>query len=351
MTDDVWYAPGTSPGAIESALRGLLSSRHRRSACFVPARVLNLVAIVDTDFSGEIENRLQRLGVSHPSRVILCKVAEGQEGLDAVASIGSTGEEVTSGVLAVGREKVEITMAPRQVAAVDTIVAPLMIGDLPTVVWAPHGHGEGVDALRRHAQVVLLDSQDEPDVGPALMRAQSLSRNLRVVDLAWLRSAPWRERVAATFDPPELRRALTSIAGVTVRHRVDSAAAGLLFCGWLATRLGWRPESLTDSDGTLLGRLRARRGEVRVRLEAVDLQSPGLSGVTIETAAGESVTLDRTPGGLRSLRRSRDGSQTEWTVLGASRGERGILADGVRHALMRDAIYPPALQAAHLMTA
>ncbi len=351
MTDDVWYAAGTTPGAIDSALRSLLSHRHRRSSSFVPARVLNLVAIVEADFSGEIENRLQRLGDSHPSRVILCKVAEGQEGLDAIASIGSTGDDTAPGALAVGREKVEITMAPRHVKALETIVAPLMIGDLPTVVWAPHGHGEGVDALRRHAQVVLLDSQDEPEVGAALMRAQSLSRHLSVVDLAWLRSAPWRERVAASFDPPELRQALTSIAGVTVRHRVDSAAAGLLFCGWLASRLGWRPESLTGTETNRLGRLRARRGEVRVCLTSVDLASPGLGGVTIETAAGESVSLDRGPGGLRSVRRARDGSTSEWTILGASRGERGILADGVRHALVADPIYPPALRAAHAMAA
>ena len=351
MTDDVWYAAGTTPGAIESALRGLVASRHRRSASFVPARVLNLVAIVDAGFSGEIENRLQRLGASHPSRAILCKVAEGQEGLDALAAIGSTGEELAPGVPAVGREKVEITMAPRHVAALETIVAPLLIGDLPTVVWAPHGHGEGVDALRRHAQVVLLDSQDEPDVCAALARAQSLSQHLRVVDLAWLRSAPWRERVAATFDPPELRQALSSIAGVTVRHRNDSAAAGLLFCGWLATRLGWRPESLTGSEGDRLGRLRARRGEVRVCLTSVDLATPGLGGVTIETASGDALSLDRAPGGLRSLRRARDGAEAEWTVLGASRGERGILAEGVRQALFRDSIYPPALQAAHAMAA
>ena len=351
MTDDVWYAADTNPVAIESALRGLLSSRYRRSASFVPARVLNLVAIVDADFSGEIENRLQRLGASHPSRVILCKVNPGQEGLNAIASIGSSGEEATPGVVAVGREKVEITMAPRHVQALETIVAPLMIGDLPTVVWAPHGHGEGVDALRRHAQVVLLDSQDEPEVRSALLRAQSLSHHLRVVDLAWLRSAPWRERVAATFDPPELRQSLSSISSVTVRHRIDSAAAGLLFCGWLASRLGWRPESLTGSESGRLGRLRARRGEVRVCLTAVELSSPGLGGVTIETAAGEAISLDRGPGGLRSLRRKRDGTESEWTILGASRGERGILADGVRQALVSDAIYPPALQAAHAMAA
>ena len=35
-----------------------------------------------------------------------------------------------------------------------------------------------------------------------------------------------------------------------------------------------------------------------------------------------------------------------WTVLGASRGEPGILGEGIRHALMRDPTFKPALAAA-----
>ncbi|MDP9376885.1 MAG: glucose-6-phosphate dehydrogenase assembly protein OpcA [Actinomycetota bacterium] len=351
MDDDRWYAVNTTPADVESALRELQFARARRSPGFVPARVLNLVAIVDAEFSGEVENRLERLRAAHPSRLILCKVAEEQEGLDATASIGSTMGEPSGDRIAVGREKIELTLAPRHAAALDTIVGRLLIGDVPTVVWAPHRHADGLDSLRRHAQVVLLDSQDEPDPYDAMERARSLSEHMRVVDLAWLRSAPWRERVAATFDPPRLRGDLRSITAVTVRHREDSAAAGLLFCGWMASRLEWRPLSLTRTGVDRVGRLRARRGEVAVRLQSVDMQSPGLGGVTIETAAGESVSFDRGPGGLRSHRRERDGREQTWTVFGASRGEAGILADGVRIALSPGSIYEPALRAAHAMVA
>ena len=66
--------------------------------------------------------------------------------------------------------------------------------------------------------------------------------------------------------------------------------------------------------------------------------------MTIETASGEAVSLDRSPGGLRSMRRARDGSEQAWTVLGASRGESGILGEGVRQALLRDPTYLPALR-------
>ena len=39
-----------------------------------------------------------------------------------------------------------------------------------------------------------------------------------------------------------------------------------------------------------------------------------------------------------------DGSEREWKVLGASRGEGGILGEGVRQALLRDPTYGPALR-------
>jgi hypothetical protein len=71
--------------------------------------------------------------------------------------------------------------------------------------------------------------------------------------------------------------------------------------------------------------------------------------VTIETASGEAVSLERAAGGLRSVRRRRDGTEQTWQVLGASRGEAGILGEGVRQALLRDATYKPALEAARAM--
>jgi predicted ATPase len=77
--------------------------------------------------------------------------------------------------------------------------------------------------------------------------------------------------------------------------------------------------------------------------------SPGLGGVTITTAAGQSVSLDRGPGGLRAVRRAPDGDEHAWTVMGASRGEAGILGEGVRQALLRDPTYKPALEAGRVL--
>ena len=146
-----------------------------------------------------------------------------------------------------------------------------------------------------------------------------------------------------------MRRALDAIEKVTVRHRRDSTAAGVLFCGWLASRLGWRPEALGHRGDVLTGHCRARRGEVALELRPEEMGTPGLGGVTIDMASGESVSLDRGPGGLRAARRSRDGVEQAWTVLGASRGESGILGEGVRQALLRDPTYKPALEAGRML--
>jgi glucose-6-phosphate dehydrogenase assembly protein OpcA len=275
-------------------------------------------------------------------------VQDGRTTIDAWATIG-VDDAPESGSIAVGRERVEILVGPRHLPKLDTIVDPILVTDLATMAWSPHGHAEAIDALRRLAQIVLIDSHDEPRVDAALARAAELSEHAYVVDLAWLRSTPWRERVAAAFDPPALRSALSAISGVTVRYREDSLAAALLFCGWLSSRLGWKPGSLASTSQRWTGHARTRRHEIAVRLDAINQNAPGLAGVTIETAAGESVSLDRSSGGLKAVRRTRDGSEQSYTVLGASRGEGGILGEGVRQALLRDPTYRPALACARVM--
>jgi glucose-6-phosphate dehydrogenase assembly protein OpcA len=346
VTDSVWSAQGTTPGDIEAALRAMLKERHSENASYVPARTLNLVCVVDKQWSGEIANRLRHVGRSHAARTIVCAVEPRRKAIDAVATIASD-VHPKAGEFALLRETVIVDVGEQHLAHIDTIVDPLVVTDLPTVVWAPHGHTEAVEALLSLAQVVLLDSVDEPDMRDAVNRAMTLLRDAYVVDLAWLRSTPWRERVAATFDPPHLRPDLRTISAVTVRHHPESAVAGVLLMGWLASRLDWQLSPLIARDGTLVGSAHARRQDVRLTLEpANDLMVRGLAGVTLETASGRHFDLDRGPGGLQAYYRNAKGQERRWVVLGASRGEAGILGEGIRQALLRDPTYAPSLEAA-----
>ncbi|HEX8054390.1 MAG TPA: OpcA/G6PD domain-containing protein, partial [Thermoleophilaceae bacterium] len=190
----------------------------------------------------------------------------------------------------------------------------------------------------------------EPDPQGAVERAREHLGNGYVVDLAWLRSAPWRERIASTFDPDVWRPALFDIESVTIRHHPDSAISGLLLIGWLASRLGWETGSVIRRNGDLMARARAKRHEVKLALESEPkLNVPGLDGLSIQCSRGMRIALSRGPGGLSAKRTLRDGSESSWVVMGASRGEQGILGEGIRQALLRDPTYGPALGAAASM--
>jgi len=347
-SDAVWTAKDTTPGAVEQALRKLVVERHAEHEGYVPARALNLVCVVDRDWSGEVANRLRRVGRYHASRTVVCQVEPRRDSIDAMATIAAEGEPDDHQHVLL-RETIVLTVGEQHVPRLGSIVDPLVVTDLATVVWSPHGHPEAVDALQPLAQSVLFDSVAEADEDEALARCAELAERTYVVDLAWLRTTPWRERVAAYFDPPQVRPLLGAIAAVTVRHGPGSDVAGLLLLGWLASRLGWRPTSLVRHGGGRAGRATSRRQDVALKLEPVEQDVPGLSGITIETSDGASLSMDRAPGGLTATRRARDGKERVWTIVGASRGEGGILGEGIRQALLRDPTYLPALECARVL--
>ncbi|HLW93958.1 MAG TPA: glucose-6-phosphate dehydrogenase assembly protein OpcA [Solirubrobacteraceae bacterium] len=342
VNDNVWAAQGTTPAAIEAALRDLLIERHNESDGYVPARVLNLVCVVERQWSGEIANRLRRVGRYHPSRTIVCAVSDGRSTIDAVASIAadatpSDGEHVLT------HELVILDVGEGHLERLASIVDPLVITDLTTVVWAPHGHWSAVEALRELSQCVLLDSVEDPDVAGALRRAQRLLADRYVVDLAWLRSTPWRERIATLFNPPSRRGLLEEITSLRIRNVAESGASALLLCGWLSSRLGWGQGSLhRDGHGRALGSL----GAVSVELESAQQDVPGLGGVTLGFRDSSALSLDRSDGGLLATQRDADGAEHSWKLLGASRGEGGILGEGIRQTLLRDPTYAESLDAA-----
>jgi glucose-6-phosphate dehydrogenase assembly protein OpcA len=350
-SDAVWSAQGTTPDAIEAALRRLLVEVHAENQDYLPARVLNMIAFVDREWSGEIANRLRGVGRYHASRLLVLAYEPRRERLDARVMIAADGDPAP-GELALLHETVVVELGDRHLDDLLTIADPLVVTDLPTLLWSPHGHHEIVVELLALAQAVLLDSVEEPLAAEALDRACTLSAQAYVVDLAWLRTTPWRERLAASFDPPALRRELRTIRSLNVRHHPASTAAAMLLTGWLASRLGWRTEPLLARGDALVGKASAGHEHVELRLQAApELQVPGLEGITLETASGRSLRLDRGPGGLRARAADAAGHEREWTIPGASRGETGVLGEGIRQALLRDPTYVPALKAARALAA
>lgn len=347
VTPGVWSARDTTPAEIETALLRLMHDRSDEDRLQAPARVLNLVVVIDREWKGEVSNRLDRISHDNPARTILVVVEPGMKGLNAMATL-IHGEPSEPGGHAVFRERIEIECGSEQLDHLDTIIYPVLATEVGTIIWSPHGHPEAIDSLRGLAQSVLLDSLEYLDWREALSRLCELSEHVDVSDLAWLRSTPWRERVAAAFDPEVWRPSLNEINKVVVRQHPGSTIAALLWLGWLASRMEWAPGPIDlDADDHKCGHALGPNGEIELVIDNDEtMPVPGLSGLTIETTSGLSMSLDRGAGGLRATRVLPNGDETDWTILGASRGEDGILAHGVTHAMFPDVLFEPALEAA-----
>jgi glucose-6-phosphate dehydrogenase assembly protein OpcA len=347
---DYWVEASTTPERIEAALRGLLRESHAADAALVPARVLNLIVVCDRAWRGEVVGRLDRIGRYHPSRTILCTVEEGRTQLDARVLVG--GENQGAGNIGVLRETIELRVGPTHLSWLDSIIDPIIVSELPSLLWSPHSYDQAVESLLRLIDVILIDTDDPTyfdGAGVALRRAeQLLQSHVRVVDLAWLRTIPWRQRLAGSFDEPQRRDALAGLKRVFVRFEAGSIVSASLLAGWLASRLGWTPGLLTPGvAGTFTADGRKQNGS-RVSFEFVPVPQAarGIGGVTVTGSLGFSLALDRAMGGM-VVREQRAASRPrQWQMLGASRGEGGILGEGVRQALLHDHTYGPALTAA-----
>jgi glucose-6-phosphate dehydrogenase assembly protein OpcA len=275
---------------------------------------------------------------------VLCAVEDGKTTLDAVATVSY--EEPENGAIGVMHEQVEIDMGPEHLEALQTIADPVLVSEIPTIAWSPHGHDEAVRALLPLIDVMLIDSDDSGEAAAAFERAQRLREHAYIVDLAWLRTTPWRERLAAGFDLPQRMAGLREVSELEVRHQDRSNASALLLAGWMASRLGWAETPLRLERESLEGVAQRGDGEVTLAVRAMHQEAPGLVGVTVSCAQGTSLSLQRGDGGLDAHEHAPDGEERDWKIIGASRGEGGILGEGVRQALLRDPTYLPALKAA-----
>jgi hypothetical protein len=255
------------------------------------------------------------------------------------------------GVLDVLRERVELDIGRDHLRRLDTIIDPIVVSELPTLLWSPHSIDEAVEVLLPMTDVILIDSDDPAYFdGPwaGMRRAAELAESVYVVDLAWLRTTPWRERIAAAFDDPARRGLLHELQEIAVRHNPESVVSAMLLTGWLSARLGWTAQPMEDSSGGALPGTAvagAGTGSVTLRFEPVNQDVRGIAGVSVKAGDGFALSLDRAAGGMIARQAAGD-HEREWRVLGASRGEGGILGEGVRQALLRDPTYRPALAAA-----
>jgi glucose-6-phosphate dehydrogenase assembly protein OpcA len=315
------------------------------------ASVLNLIVTVVDDAAAErVVRTMLELGVRHPSRAIILVPRPDQPAARIDARISTHCHDAAIPGERLCYEEVVLSVAGEPAEHLSGVVAPLLIHDLPTHVWWPGDppFSDAVfDQLVELADRIVVDSSDFADLLSGMRRLATVRRRSGVGDMTWARLAWWQELTAQFFDAPRFRRYLPNLERLVVRYAVppDGAALApsgdvapgvaapmaqaLLYAGWLATRLGWRRHTTTETlDGGRIGLILEGRYEmVRLLIEPVETDAvrPGdLLSVRIR-ALGEA--------GAAEFIVDRDASGVDATVA--------TNADGMTALLRRVAMDPP----------
>ena len=242
-------APGggrMSVGQIERELGKLRANDDGTIA--LRSSVLNLIVVTDEDSAQEITNSVSRLAGRHPARVVvLISDPEGETnvdvGLSAFCNVrGGGGAQVCA---------VQVTIHAEGPPArhLESLAGPLLIPDLPVYLWYPgefSPRSQEFAAMADLADRVIVDSAASENHETCLREIAALSEDPEmpaIGDLQWVGLSPWRSLLADTFDAPERAGDLEKIESAEVLYAPGGENRALLLVGWLASTLGWKPES------------------------------------------------------------------------------------------------------------
>ncbi|NJO78676.1 MAG: glucose-6-phosphate dehydrogenase assembly protein OpcA [Cyanobacteria bacterium RM1_2_2] len=135
---------------------------------------------------------------------------------------------------------------------VGDMAASLMIPELPKFVWwkaTPNPEQELFKKMVECCRCIILDSSYYSDPEAEFLKMVDLiEAETYVADLNWHRFSAWQELTAAAFDPPERRESIQDIDQVTIDYEKGNPAQALMFLGWLASRLEWKPFSYSETN-------------------------------------------------------------------------------------------------------
>jgi glucose-6-phosphate dehydrogenase assembly protein OpcA len=267
---------------------------------------LNLVVVThDPAAVNPITETIQQLTASHPSRAVVLVYRREIDDSLLESSVQANCLLTAPGAPQVCGEQITITAHGDATNRATSLLLPLLVPDLPLVLWM-HDSAPFADPLFQRlykvADRIIIDSAefDQPThdlVRFAEIDAGSGPKAPALSDLAWTRLTPWRELTAQFFDArpllPHLRRIdQIEVAYVSTGSRPNPIPA-LLFSGWLAACLNWTPleDAVSEEDDTI--RLHLRRPAVGVGPNAIRL-------VTIDISPAP--TADSVLHGLAAIR-------------------------------------------------
>lgn len=320
------------------------------------ACVLTLVAPVSGwRHANEVTQVVAALTDRYPNRAIVVDTAPNETADAMDAWVQAHCQLPGPGHSQICCEQITITAKGPAVARSASVVLPLLVPDVPVVLW--WSHGEPFDSplfarLCDFADRVIVDSTTFTQPEQRLTQLVALVDQRRTVsDLAWGRLTPWREVTAQFFDSPTAVVHLHELDRVTLRYRPRpdgtlDRTQPLLFAGWLASKLGWKigtaisPQAEADlvlarPDGgevTIELRPLASGDHADEQLDAVELQCAHAVFHITRTNQESALATARVEGAAplkRAVRIARADSATllaeELRLLGHDKGYEGAL--------------------------
>ncbi|MDI7276578.1 MAG: glucose-6-phosphate dehydrogenase assembly protein OpcA, partial [Anaerolineae bacterium] len=295
----------SDPAVIERVLAEQRQASLLRAGPEVPpvrATALNLIVYAgDPASAGELAAVAAALAEEHPSRTILLAVGRPSGREEWEIQAWARCHRALPRYL-VCFEGVQILAGQEVLERAPAVILPLLLRDLPVVLWWPGEVPTGAPLFLRllaNTDRLVVDSASAADPEALLPRLTALAHaeqcQCAIGDLNWRRLTPWRELTAQLFDPPDSRPCLRRIERVRLEcaeapGRRDATQA-YLFTAWLATRLGWAPAPLVWSEGAEGERMNLLRGAEPVSVDLVRLPlrdgTAGLQRVSFHAAPPE----------------------------------------------------------------
>ncbi|MEV7970989.1 glucose-6-phosphate dehydrogenase assembly protein OpcA [Sphaerisporangium sp. NPDC088356] len=248
----------TTASDISSQLTRL---RHQVGAPAV-GMVLTLVVVCDESHQYDAVRAASEASREHPSRILAVIPRERDEAtrLDAEIRVG----ELTTGEVVLLRLYGEL----REHA--DSVLSPLLLPDIPVVVWWPGDAPEAPakDPVGAFGQRRVTDARSARD-SVAAIKSRIGGYTPGDTDLSWTRITPWRSLLAAAFDQP-----VGKILDGYVEAEPDHPSAALLAV-WLSQKLE-APIKVTESSGPGLTKVRLRLDDGEVMVERHDSRTATL---------------------------------------------------------------------------
>ena len=282
---------------LQALWRQIAQETKKNDEEVLRACVVNLIVCSNLDEEVEqLASDLTAAGDSQPGRLILLLTDEEScdDGFDTRVSahcqMQPGGREQICG------EIIRIVVHGEAASRSASVVAPLLVPDLPVFLWWRRSIDLDSALLRRFAEItdrLIIDSaQRGVDDLLALSKLMRIGEDLTVSDLAWARLQDWRRALAGLYDSGLTREVLTR----PTRIRLEFGATDYLpnevvyLLSWLASRLSWElRSSLVETDFGY--RVDGHTGDSDLEIELHRAAGKGLLRMQLSAASHLTVQL------------------------------------------------------------